>query len=143
MLIRGLEKIARAFPVAEPDTILRYANLPRDPLPLIRWKKHVQIEDHVLARWKRRFEAKEDRRAAPDLRVVEGIVAIATAFPLHVNTVYLYARQEHDPLPVIGLGTRHPWIWRDALEDWHERQAVPYQAIASALRKSGGRLDNT
>lgn len=135
MILRGMSAIAKAYPVAHRATIRRYASLERDPLPLVLFDGVATIDVAILQRWKRRHEARDRRSAAPELEVVNGVVAIASALRVSTVTVYAHARREVDPLPVNGLGSRRPWIWRGALEDWFERQAVPYQ-VAIRRRKA-------
>jgi hypothetical protein len=127
MMLCGLPAIAKALGVADKDTVTAYARRRRDPLPLVRWRGSVRIDAAILARWKRRDVAKNDRINDASLEYVQGIIAIAACLRLTVRTVYTLARSKKDPLPINDLGGRYPWIWRGALEDWNERQAVPWQ----------------
>ena len=127
MLIRGIEKIAKVLDVATVATVRRYASRKVDPLPLVLWRKHAQIDSDILERWQSRNAAGANRLAAPDLRAIEGIIPIAAAIGCTYSNVYKYAQDKFDPLPLNDAGARHPWVWRDALQDWVERQARPYK----------------
>jgi hypothetical protein len=136
-VLRGLGAIGDALGVRDPRTVRAYAERRRDPLPLVRWGRDVEIRRGRLDLWRRREAAKGRRRADPDLEAVSGLVVIAGVLRRSVGMVLRYAMRLHDPLPIEGLGTRRPWIWRSALEDWFERQAEPYQAARWERRDRG------
>jgi hypothetical protein len=93
------------------------------------------IDDEALRRWRLRNEIGANRSMVPADEVIDGVVVIASALKLPVRTVYSLANRPEDPLPVYGLGTKRPWMWRSALEDWFERQAVPYH-VAMKLKRA-------
>ena len=126
-VLRGLKAIAKALGVADENTVYAYARRNRDPLPLIRWIGSVRIDADVLAKWKRRDATKGKRESDPALERVEGIIAIAACVGVTIPTLVSYGKRKRDPLPINGLGKRYPWIWRGALVDWVERQAIPWQ----------------
>jgi hypothetical protein len=111
--------IARRLGVAEEETVLGYAMLKRDPLRLHFLFGKYWIKTEKLDAWNAR---RQPGNTCP--RII-GLDAIAVRFPgggVSINTLKAYARREHDPIPIDGLGQRRPSIYESAFTDWIDAQ---------------------
>ena len=130
-VIWTMRALARRLGVAEEETVVGYAMRPRDPLRVRyilgkHWMKAERVD-----RWRAR---QEPGNTCP--RIV-GLAAMAKKLRCSINTVKAYATRERDPLPVHGLGGRHPWVYEDALVDWFDAQDKPAVSVWLTDRLAG------
>ncbi len=108
-------------------TMIGYARLAEDPLPIRVRRGQPRIHSGHLAEWKRR---REGGSTLPKLR---GGRAIRDALgEVDRATMERWARLPHDRLPVYGLGDKKhhgsPWAYESAVRDWLLRGDLPFQA---------------
>lgn len=122
--IVGLKSIAAHLGCAE-STALAYSRLNVDPLPLRLRRGQLRATTLFLDEWRRRREGGEG------LARLEGWTAISEALSVNRDTALQWAKLEHDPLPVLGMGTPkktgRPWCYAAALRDWIYRHDLPIQ----------------
>lgn len=117
--IVGLKSIAAALGVSE-DTVITWARLRVDPMPLRCMNGHVWIYADYLEEWSRR------RALDPTLPIAEGWAHIIKRLGLGVSqdTAHRWSCRHVDPLPVVGVeepGRRRGkavWVYDGALRDW-------------------------
>jgi hypothetical protein len=130
-ILRGLAAVARAIGVASIDTVVAYARLSTDPLPLMVVRGQDQIHRRILAEWVARREGGV-LRDGRHLERLNGEVEIAADLGVNIRTVRRLAARATDPLPVYG-SRRGRWTYAAAVRDWQSRQVMPF-AVADKLR---------
>lgn len=116
-----LRDIAKALGVADRGTVIAFAQRSFDPLRLRFLIDRYWIRRSVLDAWKAR------QLPDADLPRVVGLEAVGRRTRRSVNGVKALARRPVDPLPIYGLGKRHPWCYACALDDWIDAQDRPFQ----------------
>jgi hypothetical protein len=119
-----LRDIAKALGVADRGTVIAFAQRRFDPLRLRCLIDEYWIRRSVLDMWKAR------QIDGADLPRVVGLEAIGKLTRRSINGVKALARRPFDPLPIYGLGKRHPWSYACALDDWIDAQDRPFQSRA-------------
>lgn len=119
-----LREIAAAVGVADRRTVLAYAMRSYDPLRLRYLIDRYWMRASVVDAWVQR------QSHGYDLPRVTGLERIASEVRRSINGCKALARRVHDPLPIVGLGERRPWIYEAALQDWIEAQDRPFQLRA-------------
>ena len=117
-----LKTIAAHLGVAE-STVMAYSRLSVDPLPLFLRRGLLRADRRHLDEWKLR------RTGGQGLTRHEGWQAIADALAVDRDTALQWAKLPHDPLPVMGRGTRKPWAYATAVRDWLTRHDLPVQTM--------------
>ena len=119
-----LDQIVDRMPhVGSVDTVIRYADLRRDPLRLRYRCGRPWIQESVLSQWLvRTFGTAEERQT---LQKIRGKDAICGVFGASWRTILKYVALAVDPLPIEGGNGVEPWIYRSALIDWVAAHDVP------------------
>jgi hypothetical protein len=124
--IYTLRDIAKALGVADRGTVIAFAQRPFDPLRL-RWMiDRYWIRRSTLELWKAR------QIDDADLPRIVGLKELGRLTQRSINGVKALARLHVDPLPIYGLGKKHPWCYNCALDDWIDGHDRPFQYCAEA-----------
>lgn len=130
----GWVAIAKALDVTR-NTAARYARLPEDALPVRVRRGTPRINPVHLAEWKRR----QDRD--PNLPKLHGWAAICAMLDgCDIDTAAIWAKRDHDRLPVQGMGTRRPWAYVSAVRDWALRGDAPVIPQRRAAKMTARRV---
>lgn len=129
--IRGYVAIAKALGVASEETVVAYARLQVDPLPLMMVRGQAQINRGVLEQWWARRNGGKMRDGTPLVRL-EGELEIAAELGVNERTVSRLAARAWHPLPVYGT-RRKRWTYAAAVRDWQSLEVVPF-VVADRMR---------
>lgn len=130
----GWVAIAQALNITR-NTAARYAQLPEDALPVRLRRGTPRIHPTYLDEWRRR------RKNDPDLPKLRGWAAICAVLDgCDIDTAALWAKRDHDRLPVQGMGTRRPWAYASAVRDWALRGDAPVAPQRRAAKMTARRV---